>query len=800
MSSIFPFDESAFENVGVMPTMPDIPLDSIEKVRDLENGDSVYQIGGKPDTGKKSKAEQDFYANLAEDLQDTVLEGIASKLLEDIKQDRESRSDWENTINLAMKYLGFKIEEFRKAPYIWASNCFDSTLSTALIQFYSIARAELFPALGPAKSEIIGVPTQETEDEGERVKMFINYYLTQIDRDYYSDSERLLMYVGFFGCAFRKVYQDPILNRPLARLITPQDFIINNHTTSVMTSDRMTQVMYLNRKEIMLRQKSGDFIDIDLPDTDENKDDEMSAIDKNVKRIEGISSNDNENKTLFKFYEVHVDLDRKDIEPKDKGKKKKGSIPRPYIVTICDANRKIMSIRRNWREGDDKYTRLEYFVHYSYSPGFGIYGLGLAQLMGSNAIVLTSILRQTIDAGSLKNFPGGVRQKGSRFENNNVVVGPSEFPEIETGGRPIQECLMLMPYGEPSQALIGLRETLKQETAAVPGASEMQLPEVGTNTPVGTTLAMLEVATRVQSSVLRSLHVSLAYELKLLFNLFGEYLEEEPYPFAVPGANMAIMKKDFSDKINIVPVSDPNVMTSTHRILRAETLLKLAQSAPEIHNLKEAYRRMYSSMNIENIDKILLPDEKPMPLDPVSENMNAILGKPLMVAPFQDDEAHNMVHRKFLNESMQNPQLGNPQLLASLTLHIQNHEANKLLKQLQQQMPMEVPPEQVMMIPELQNMLAHQDAMQAQQDIEAQQEQMRAQQQAASHQLDPNAVMMADIDQHREAAYLKNEESKLRAETEAFKAQLKFEGDTEKLEAEKEMAEDKHEVVCLLPK
>lgn len=812
---------------------------------------SDFEIGSQDnpeDEESLSGATSNFYENLADKLSEEKLSSIAAKLLDDIKQDLESRSEWENTITLAMRYLGFKVEEFRTVPFMRACSAFDATLSTALLHFYSTARAELFPAAGPARSEIIGSPTPEVEDQGERVKMFMNWYLTVKDKDYYSDSERLIMFVGLMGCAFRKVYQDPILNQPLARLIPPQDFIINHHTTSISSSDRMTEVIFLNRKDVLLRQASNDFIEFDLPKLSEDNDGDESKITKNIKKMEGIQADSHENKSLFKFYESHVNMDVDEVEPKKKRGKERNKdrdIPRPYVVTICCVTKKVVSVRRNWKEEDDKYKRIEHYVHYYYLPGFGVYSLGLAHLMGSNAITLTSITRQLVDAATLKSFPGGLRMRGMRIENNDKAVGPAEWLEVETGGMALAECVMPMPYAEPSQVLLELRTQLKQDTATLVSTAETEIPEMGSNMPVGTTLALLEVANKLQSSILRSLHVSLGYELRLLFDLFGEYLEDAPYPFAVPGKDTAIMRKDFNDKVSIVPVSDPNVLTSTHRLMRNEALLKLAQSNPEIHDMREAYHRMYQAMNVDNIDRLLPEKPAPMSIDPMAENMLVLAGKEITVKLFQDDDSHIMVHQAF----SQNPLIaGNPQAYATLMLHLQKHksykayktifeqkktqeieqqieqqmkpiieqqmmammqqgaspeEAQQILQQqmqpqleqmMQQQMAQVQKPEiteeqesQLIMDPEVQNMVAKQDA-------EAAQAEAKAAEEKAAQQLDPNKIMVMDIEQRREAAHLKDEADKLKAETEAFKAQLKFESETAKTESQRDIASEKHEV------
>lgn len=785
-----------------------IPLDSINKAHDLGDGSSVYFIGGQQEH-EQEVGPQDFHRNLAKGMKGATLTSLAVRLLDEIKQDKESRKEWENTITLALKYLGYRVEEFRSVPFMQACAVFDSTLSVALLSFYSTARAELFPAAGPCRSEIVGSPTQQTEDQADRVKIFMNHYLTQMDKEYYSDSERLLMYVGLFGCAFRKVYQDPVLNRPVARTITPQDFIVNHHTTSLLSSSRMTEVLHLSRKDVMLRQQSGDFVETSLPLIEESdNDDDKNSIIKQIHKMDGVNTDATENKSLFKFYEVHTDLDSDDLE-EDKDKptnddmyadedenaspveSDNDEIPRPYIVTICEQTKKVVSIRRNWKEGDEKFARLDYFIHYYYLPGFGIYGLGLAHMMGSSAIAMTSITRQCIDAELLAMFPGGLKQRGMRVENNDKAIGPAEFHEVETGGQPIQDCIMLMPYKGASSNAMALLELLGKKTEAISSVNNAQIPESGTNTPVGTTLAMIEVANKSISSILRSLHVSLGQELKLLFNLFGEYMKEAPYPFAVPGAQTAIMKRDFSDSVNIVPVSDPNVLTSTHRILRAEALLKLAQSAPDIHNAREAFKHMYQAMDVnsELIDKLLPEPQQPQPpahMDPITENTFAMKGKPIMAYLDQDHKSHNIVHMAAMAQDGAS-QTPNQAFQTEMTAHVAEHNAFAYVIEMQMLMQAQMPPEQMLQDPQIQNMIALHAA-------EALKQKEEAEKAATPKPIDPQEVLLADIDQKREASHLKHDEALMRTETEAYKAQLRFESEKEQRKTDVEMADEKHEV------
>lgn len=737
-----------------------------------------------------------FYENLAENIEPEKLTVLANDLLEDIEDDLESRKGWERTCEIGLKYLGVKIDEYRQTPFMDSCAAFDTNLVKALLHFVSTAKRSLFPAAGPAKSQIIGVPTEATEDEGERVKMFLNYFLTIKDRGYYPDSEQLLLNVGLFGCAFRKVWHDSIENEPRGRMIRPQDLIVNNDTSNLLESSRISQKLELTKREILLKEKNGEFVKSEMPDDeDDDSDTPESQLDKTIKRIEGVSTESYEKKSTFDYFESHVDLPPNKVFDELFEEGEDSEIPRPYIVTVCAQTKKIVKIKRNWKPEDNNYKKDIYFVDYAYLKGFGIYAWGLAHLLGSNQIVLTTILRQLVDCGTLKNFPGGLKQRGMRIENNDKSPGPAEFLEVETNGSPIQDCVMLMPYGEPSQVLAALRGELKQDTAEVAFTAEAELPDVGPNTPVGTTVAMLEVATKNQSSIMSGLYNSLTRELELFKNLFAEYLGDEQYPFAVPGKESFIMKSDFSDKVNVIPVADPNVLTTTHRLIIADALINSAASAPEIHNMREVYKRRYEAMNVQNIDEILPKPDEPRALDPTTENTMAMLGKPIKISLFQDDDSHLTVHDKFYHEVL----MINPNAAAQIQLHIQLHKAAKIFKQFQQmqmQQGMQSPQipdgqeEQMLMMPEIQNAIAAQDAQQATAELQQQQQEMEEQKQS---QVDPQKVLLADIEQRREAAYLKDEETKLRAETESFKAQLNHETEMEKMETQREMAEEKNE-------
>lgn len=817
MSSLLQYeiqDESQLDDPDELSEYDDSELDMDEGI---EN-DLVPVEGG----------EKDFYSNLAEELDDTTLDNLASRLLEDIERDKASRSEWENTITLGMKYLGFKIEESRPEPYIWSTPAYDTTLSIGVYKSLSTIYAELYPAAGPAKSKIIGSPTQEAEERGERVKTFSNYYLTDIDEGYYPDALQHAFYTVFCGFCAKKVYQDPVTNLPQSRMVKPFDLIFDNDCSNLMESDRITQVLRLTKQDILKRERNGNFL-TSFSEVDETDDDfQESSMETTVDETEGVQKDDGDDskKSMYAYYECHTNLDNGDLNFDDEGEE--NDMPMPYIVTISSATKKIVAIRRNWNPEDQTFKKIRYFVPYSFLPGFGLYSIGVVHLIGANSVTLTAILRQLLDAATLKNFPGGVIKSGTKFEKNNIMVGASEFVQIDVEGD-IRSAFMNLPYGEPSPTMVQLRKEVIEQTTNLIMATEAQIPEIGANAPTGTTLAILEVVGKLQSLTLRSMHNSLGLELKLLFDIFKRYLPDEPYPFAVPGGNAIIMREDFSDKVNIVPVSDPNVLTSAHRLIRSEVILNNAKSAPELHNMREAYKQFYVSMNIENVDRFLLPEPQPVSLDPITENSYMLMGKPVIAVSFQDHASHIVAHKTILMDPMVQ---SNPMVRAAVELNIQQHKAFEALKemleqkkqlqeyqmQLEQQAKMgafippkiyqelmqsqqnlqmqinqyeQMPVEQLLQMPEIQNAIAMRDAQEIQQIQQQQQEQMAEQQ---ANQVSDAQVLMSEISQRTEAERLKEEATKLKAELEAFKAQIKYEGDIEKIEAEKEMAEERNEV------
>lgn len=773
--SINPFEESAipYDTLGELSS----PEDMLSP--DVNDAYSEYALNLPVPLPEEPVSDFDFDENLVNESSAGKISKLSYELIEDIQQDKESRKEWESIVRRGMKYLGWSVRN--GDAFQGACGAFDSTLSLALITTYSTCKPELFPVGGPAKGKVNGYPTVENQQKADRVKTFLNFYLTQEDKSYYPDSDRLLLYEISCGSAFRKIYQDPITGNPVGRGIAPQNLIVDIHTKSLLDSSRITEVVYLSRREVLLNQESGEFIVFDLPDEVEEDDDEdLSDIDREVERIQGTNSESSENKSLFKFYQSHVDLppevvgDSYNYEYAEEQKEediRDNSLPRAYIVTICTATNQIVSIRRNWEPEDPTYKKKQYFVHWYYLPGFGIYGIGLFHLMLSNAIACTSILRQTIDSATRKNFPGGFMAKGMRLEENDITAGPGTFTTIDTGNLKISDVLMLTPYGEPSQVLIELRDKIIQQMSMISNALNMETPEYNSQAPVGTTMILTELQGKIMSAVLSSQHNALDQELKLFCNLFSKCLPETGYPFNVEGNSSAIMREDFSDDVNICPVSDPNVLTTAHKLVQSESILRLSEGAPQLYNQREVHRRMLEAMKVPDIDKILIPEAQIFPLDPVTENSNAIMGMALKTGEFQDHPAHIATHMPYNN-------------LPNMAAHIREHQAQDQRLKMQMEMGMQLPPLEQLMIPEVQNRIA---IMAAQISIQQQQQQQPQ---------DPNQLMyeasMADIQQREKAALLKDEEIKLKTEVELEKARLSYESEIAKIDAQLEIAREKN--------
>lgn len=652
-----------------------------------ESDDGSLEVDFEP-TEEAKEEESEHDENLCEYMSDMDLAGLSEQLMSGVADDLESRGEWETTMKRGIELLGLTFED-RTTPFNGACGVFDPLMAEAVIRWQATARGELMPAAGPVKTQVIGVPNEDLEAQASRVQDWMNLYLTELAPEYYEEFDQMLMWLGLVGSTFKKVYQDPVLGRPVARFVTPKNFITSYNTTDLSTSSRFAHVTQMTKKQLKLAQLSGAYRKLDLGEPQQNLS-SSSVIQSEVDKVQGIEPGA-EGTDEYSIYEIYADIDLKGFENED-------GIPLPYIVTIDENSKKVLSIRRNWDEGDETYQKRDYFVHYKFIPGLGFYGLGYAHILGNSAKTATSIRRQLIDAGTLNNFPGGLRVKGMRIEDNNIGIGPTEFREIDTAGLPIQNAIMTMPYKEPSAVSLQLLQETYEGARNLANTAEIAVGDGRQDAPVGTTVALMEAATRVQSATLKRAHKSLGKELKLIADLFGKYLPDVPYPFPVRGGTKAIMRDDFDNNVDVIPVSDPNISSSAQRMMRAEALLRFATQAPELHNTQEAFRQMYVEMGIDpQRVELLLPNKQaqvPVPMDPLTENQTAMMGGPLKAGEYQDHDAHIASHMPLAEQ--------NPNLQA----HINEHMALKLRVQVQQMIGQPLPPPGTPMPPEMENQLA----------------------------------------------------------------------------------------------
>lgn len=742
----------------------------ITPVEELEDGSTVYEIG--PDN-EEQISNDDFYANLAEELSESSRNKLSTYLLEQIDEDMEARRDWLDSVNRVKHYLGFSLEDLQDKPFSQSTRTFDTTLSTALIRFYATTRAELLPEDGVAGFKINGQANEELEKKAELNRDWLNYFLTVKDHAYYSDFERFLLYLGLYGSGFKKVYYDKINNQPSSRFIMPEDFVIDGDCTSILESERLTHILHLSKREIILKQQSGIYRECELPylkGLDANDEDDEDED----KQKDGIDLSAYSHKSLFDIYEIHTYLNLEDFADVA-SEESEDAIPLPYVVTIDKISKEILAIRRNWEEDDQDKKRTNYFVQYNYLPGFGVYGIGLAHLLGSNAITLTKLLRQLVDAGSFKNLPGGLRKKGIKQQNNDIVVGPGQFVEVDTGGEPLGEAFMPLPYSEPSQVLRELRLEIVDQCRELGSTSELGMLDSKEDIPTGTMLAALETNNRIQSAVLRSIHKSLSQELQLIDKLFRQTLEYEEFSF---GENrQSIAAEDFISEVKIIPVSDPSVNSSIQKIIKAQEMLRTAEIAPDLHDMREVLRINYEAQGLsaEEIDKILPSEESEevLPLDPVTENINILANKPVKAAIWQDHAAHKMVHGTFAAE--------HPELEGQIMAHIQEHDAYEYLVKMQQIIGQELPSLEEIQNPDIQNTIAFAAAKGLEESGMTDTNTQEA--------IDPNQLVLADIQQKEAETKSKERIAKLKTETDIFKAQLDFEKEKAKIESNEDIAE-----------
>jgi len=622
-----------------------------------DDGSAVIEIGG-------GDEQEDFHANIAESIDEGELAHISIALQALFEADKSSRGQWESMYAKGLDLLGFRMEE-RTQPFRGASGVVHPMLTEAIIQFQAQSLKELMPAGGPVRTQTLGKETLDKVQQAARVQDFMNYQITTVMKEYTPEFDQLLFYTGYGGSTFKKVYFDAQVGRMVSRLVLPDDLYIPYNGSSVISEcRRITHRIAMDSNEFKKRVFSGEYLDVSVsPDGSGIGQDQIGAT---VARITGVeASGEPEEITLLEF---HVELDILGYEDVDEDGNPT-EIKLPYVVTLDEVSGKVISVRRNWSESDPLKKRIEYFVHYMLVSGLGAYGLGFVHLIGNLSKTATSALRQLLDSGTLSNLPAGFKAKGARIANDDQPIQPGEWRDIDAGGAELSGSLMPLPYKEPSQTLFALLGFTVEAGKRLASIADMQVGDANQQAAVGTTLALLERGSMVMSAIHKRLYYAQTQEFEMLFRGFGEYLPPE-YPYDVPGASRLIKQSDFDNMVSVLPVADPNIFSAAQRITLAQTQLQLAQSAPHMHNMYEAYYRVYQSMNVRDIDGILKTQTNQMPKDPASENIDAIDGKQLIAFAGQQHDSHIASHLIMgLSPLVQ----GNPQAAVELQKHVMDH-------------------------------------------------------------------------------------------------------------------------------
>jgi hypothetical protein len=619
-------------------------------VTDKENPEVIIE-GEEPIV--EETAEDDFSKNLAEDMDERDLKDLASQLISDFKNDKETRADWEDSYTKGLDLLGFKYT-VQTRPFQGASGVTHPLLAEAVTQFQAQAYKELLPADGPVRTQVIGKVDVQKEEQATRVKDFMNYMITEQMDEYTPEFDQLLFYLPLAGSTFKKIYYDEVLERAVSKFVPAEDLILPYYTTSLLDCERITHIIRMTDNEVRKNQVAGFYRDIDLTQAEDNQ----SDIKSKYNSLEGVSKGSEADDTRT-VLEMHVDLDLEDDN----------NVKIPYIVTIDETTQEILSIYRNYKEQDRKMKKINYFVHYKFLPGLGFYGFGLIHMIGGLSTAATSALRQLLDAGTLSNLPAGFKARGMRIRDDDQPIQPGEFRDVDAPGGNIREQFQLLPFKEPSATLFQLLGFCVDAGKRFAGIADMQMGEDSANRAVGTTIALLERGARVMSAIHKRLYYGMKQEFKILARVFSEYLPPE-YPYDVFGGERTIKQTDFDDRVDILPVADPNIFSMSQRVTLAQTQLQIAQTNPGIHNIYEAYRRVYTALGTKQIDELLVRPENPTPKDPAIENMEGLQMRLPKAFPEQDHEAHIEAHKTFMQSRM--VQI-NPQVYALFQGHISEH-------------------------------------------------------------------------------------------------------------------------------
>ena len=700
-------------------------------------------------------------SNLAEFMGDGDLDALASELVAQFESDRQSRADWEDSYIRGLDLLGLKFED-RSTPWEGACGVFHPMLSEAVIRFQAQTIQEIYPASGPVKTSIVGKITDEKTKQAHRVENYLNYLITQRMTEYRTETEKMLFSLPIAGSAFRKVYFDPNMGRPCAMFVPAEDFVVSYGASDLSTCERATHVMKKTSNEIRKLQVAGFYSDIDLPPPAPD----ISEIQQKYNRLTGDSENyefDNRHTLL----EMHVDIDLIGFEDTDRGAPT--GIALPYVVTIDKSSRTILAIRRNWYEDDPKKLKRDHYVHYQYLPGLGFYGFGLVHMIGGLSKSATSLLRQLVDAGTLANLPGGLKSRGLRIKGDDTPIMPGEFRDVDVPGGAIRDNISFLPYKEPSNVLYQLLGDIVQEGRRFASAADVKASDINGEAPVGTTLAVLEREMKVMSAVQARIHAAVSRELKILSEIVRDYGPEE-YPYDTDNGQVLI--EDFDDRVDIIPVSDPNAGTMAQRIMQYQAALQLAAQAPQMYDMPLLHRQMLDVLGIQDADKIVPTEDDIKPTDPVTENMNILNGDPVKAFIYQDHEAHIQVHMAATeNPEMQKLIAKAPNakaMQAAMAAHIAEHVAFAYRAKIEQQLGVALPGPDEKLPEDIELRISRLVAPAAEQ-ITGKAKMMAQAEQNAKQQQDPIVQM-----QQKELA-IKEQQAMAKAQTEMAKIQVDLE-------------------------
>jgi hypothetical protein len=710
----------------------DAPIEiEIEDPESVSIGIGDLQITMEPEEENSDT----FDANLAEYMDESDIASLANDLIDDFEKDTRDRRDWIQTYVEGLKLLGLRYEE-RTEPWQGACGVFHPMLTESVVRFQSEGITETFPAMGPVKTKIIGKETPETEEAAQRVQEDMNYQLTEVMTEYRPEHEKLLWSLPITGSAFKKVYYDPSKGRQMAVFIPAEDLVVPYGARDIESSERVTHVMRKTKNEVLKLQESGFYLDVDLGDPGYELDD----VEKQKSEESGMSAIQDDR---YRILEMHVDIDLKGFEHKnDKGEKT--GIALPYVITVEKSTAEILSIRRNWYEGDELHIKRQHFVHYQYIPGDGFYGYGLIHLIGGYAKSATMLIRQLVDAGTLSNLPGGLKSRGLRIKGDDTPIQPGEFRDVDVPSGSIRDNILPLPYKEPSQVLFSLFQNIVEEGRSFANGGDMNVSDMSAQAPVGTTLAILERTLKVMGAVQSRMHFSMKQEFKLLKVIIADYAPED-YDYEPEEGSRAARKSDY-DSTDVIPVSDPNASTMAQKIVQYQAVLQLAQGAPQLYDMPLLHRQMIEVLGVKNAHKLVKTEDDQVPTDPVQENQNILTGKSVKAFVEQNHEAHIQVHMM----AMQDPKIAqimaqNPQaqmMQAAMLAHINEHTGFQYRLEIEKRMGMVLPTEEQtkQVPPEMADNLAIMAAEAAQQLF--QQNSQEAQQQQAQQQMQDPIVQM----------------------------------------------------------